>query len=944
MTASRRLATRRLEGLTELDPRASPQIALRADIRRLGDLLEESLKRQEGPELLALVRQVRGLTERSFALPEPTGAPGPAPGDAAGDVRALLSGLDLVTTIRLVRAFSAFSRLANLAQQVHRVEELAEQRRHHWGDLGQTVDRILDDGQSQELIQQVVSNLELRPVFTAHPTEAARRSVLAKLRQVADLLVERATASAAGQEAELRRTDRRLAEVIDAMWQTDELRLDKPEPLDEAASVLYYLDELYREVVPDLLEDLDRQLGRLGVSLPAAARPLRFGTWVGGDRDGNPNVTPGLTLDVLSAQHQRGIAALLKLIDGLYRDLSSSSRIVGVTEELAFSLEQDAQLFPAVHQRFARLHSEEPYRFKCCYIRERLVNTARRLAEGGEYRLGLEYEGRADLLAELALMEASLRTHKGELLADGPLLRTIRTASALGFGMATMDVREHAAAHHQAIGALIDRVGALPVPYASLSREERTAVLSAELMSRRPLGGLTTVLGPEDTRTMEAFGAIRTALDRFGPRVVESYIISMTKGPDDVLAAAVAAKEAGLVDVHAGVARISFVPLFETIDELRRAGRLMDDLLNDPGYRRLVMLRRETQEVMLGYSDSNKQAGITTSTWETHRAQRQLRDVVQSHGVVLRLFHGRGGTVSRGGGPAHEAILAQPYGTLEGQIKFTEQGEVIAAKYGLPRLARYNLELALGAVLEASLLHRESRVPASVLSHWDTVMDGISWAAYGAYRAFMDSPGLPEYFLEATPADELGALNIGSRPTSRPGAGEGLEALRSIPWVFAWNQSRQILPGWFGLGTGLAAARSQGWSDALADMARRWHFFRTFLSKVEMTLAKTDMEVAAHYVSTLVAPERLHLFDAVRAEHELTVREVLRITGEQQLLERQPELQRAIQLRRPHLDPICYLQVGLLHRLRESSEPEPTLRRALLLTVNGVAAGLGNTG
>lgn len=892
------------------------------------------MARQEGPDLLALVRKVRGLTERSLA----------SSGKAEDDLRGLLSGLDLLSTIRLVRAFSAFSRLANLAQQVHRVEELAEQRRHRWGDLSQTVDRIVDEGQPRELIEQVVNNLDLRPVFTAHPTEAARRSVLSKLRQVADLLVERSAAAAAGVEAELRRTDRRMAEVIDAMWQTDELRLDKPEPLDEAASLLFYLDELYREVVPDLLEDLDRELGRLGVSLPVSARPLRFGTWVGGDRDGNPSVTPGLTLAVLGAQHERGISALLKLVDGLYRDLSTSSRIAGVSVDLQASLHRDAELFPAVHRQFSRLHAEEPYRFKCCYIRERLTNTARRLAVGGEYRPGLEYEGRGDLLEELQLMQTSLRLHKGELLADGPLRRTIRTAAALGFGMATMDVREHASAHHGVVAALVDRVGSLDVPYAALSREGRTALLAQELLSRRPLSGPMTVLEGNNARTMEAFSAIRTALDRFGPRVVESYIISMTKGPDDVLAAAVVAKEAGLLDVHAGVARIGFVPLFETIDELRRAGQILDDLLNDPGYRRLVELRGEAQEVMLGYSDSNKEAGITTSTWETHRAQRQLRDVVQSHGVVLRLFHGRGGTVSRGGGPAHEAILAQPFGTLEGQIKFTEQGEVIAAKYGLPRLARYNLELALGAVLEASLLHRESRVPPSVLAHWDTVMNEISGAAYDRYREFMASPGLREYFMEATPADELGALNIGSRPSMRPGPDTGLDALRSIPWVFGWNQSRQIVPGWFGLGTGLAAARRQGWSDALADMARRWHFFRTFVSKVEMTLAKTDMEVAAHYVETLVDPQRRHLFEAVRAEHELTVGEILRMTGQQRLLERQPELQRTIQLRRPHLDPICYLQIGLLHRLRSSADPDPLLRRALLLTVNGVAAGLGNTG
>ena len=941
MTASRR-GPARLEELDDGGARPGhavhgPQAALRADIRRLGELLEESLVRQEGTDLLALTRRVRSLTERSAS-----------PADqATGELRAVLAGADLPTTIRLVRAFSTFSRLATLAQQVHEEEGISEQRLSRWGRLPQTVDRILDARPSRQLVEEQVANLELRPVFTAHPTEAARRSFLTKLRQVADLLVSRSTAD---DDAEVARADRRIAEVIDAMWQTDELRLDRPEPLDEASSVLFYLDELFAGVVPDLLEDLDRELARLGVQLGERARPLRFGTWVGGDRDGNPNITAAVTLTVLEAQHQRGIQALLRIVEELYRNMSSSIRVAGASPELLANLVAEAAVFPDVYARYVRLHAEEPYRFKCCYIRQRLRNTAARVADGraaGDGG-GLDYASSDELLADLRMMEASLEHRRGGLIAGGPLHRAIRTVATLGFGMATMDVREHSSLVHALVGTLVDRVGAVPVPYASLDRASRTSYLSNELFSRRPLVGPTLVLEGDDARTMGAFQAIRTAQDRFGDGVVESFIVSMAKGPDDILAAVVLAREAGLVDVHAGVARIGFVPLFEFIDELRHAGPIMEELLGDPSYRQVLARRGDVQEVMLGYSDSNKEAGITTSQWAIHCAERQLRDVVQRHGAVLRLFHGRGGTVGRGGGPMHESILAQPFGTLEGQIKFTEQGEVISAKYGLPRLARFNLELAMSAVLEASLLHRESRVPAAVLSHWDAVMEEVSAAAYGAYRRFVESPGLMEYFRSASPAEELIGLNIGSRPASRPGRDAGMDSLRAIPWVFAWNQSRQIIPGWFGLGTGLAAARRRGWGDALTDMVRRWHFFKSFVAKVEMTLAKVDMEIAAYAVKTLVDPARRPLFDMVKAEHELTVRELLRLTGQQQLLDRQPDLQRAIALRRPHLDPICYLQIGLLQRLRaglrSGEEPEPLLRRALLLSLNGVAAGLGNTG
>jgi phosphoenolpyruvate carboxylase len=927
--------------LAPLAPHLPAATGTSADVGRLARLLDESLTRQEGPELVALIRHVRDLTERSVAAG--------AADSSAADLLTILSDLDLDTSIRLVRAFSAFSRLANVAEQVGQVEDLSDRRGHGPGGwLRQTIDKVEVEGVPDDVLDRVIDELELRPVFTAHPTEAARRSILMKLRRVAELLGDRSYPATA---EDIAGTDRRLSEVIDAMWQTDELRLDKPEPRDEADSVIYYLTDLYRGVLPELLGDLDRELARLGRELPLDARPLRFGTWVGGDRDGNPNVTAEVTLNVLARQREQAVDLLIPLIDELSWELSTSTRLVPASAELLASLEDDRARFPEVYERFARLNADEPYRLKCFYIRDRLIQTRLRAANAAPHKPGRDYQERSQLLEDLELMSVSLRENRGELLADGPLRRVIRLVASMGLNLATMDVREHSAHHHAVLATLLDSVGDLPELYGSLSPDERTEVLIGELASRRPLIGPTTVLEGNVARTMEAFQAVRAAIDRFGTEVIESYVISMAKGADDVLAAVVLAREVGLVDVRSegaggggGIAKIGFVPLFETVAELRRAGEIMDRLLSNSIYRRVVSLRGDIQEVMLGYSDSNKDAGITTSRWEIHRAQRQLRDVVQRHGVVLRISHGRGGSVSRGGGPTHESILAQPFGTLEGRIKVTEQGEAISAKYGLPGLARHNLELALAAVLEASLLHRESRVPMDELDHWDRAMCAVSDAAFAGYRSLVDSPGLVDYFLTATPVRELAALNIGSRPSSRPEEGGGLGGLRAIPWVFGWNQSRQIVPGWFGLGSGLAAARAAGWGDTLADMYQRWHFFRSFIASIEMTVAKTDLDVAAHYVRTLVDPSHHHLFATIRAEHELTRQEILRLSGHRRLLEDQPELDQAIRVRRTHLDPICYLQVALLARLRSSPEPEPLLRRALLHTVNGVASGLRNTG
>jgi phosphoenolpyruvate carboxylase len=879
---------------------------LRNDVRRLADLLGQTIARQESEQLLSLVESLR-LSVRE------------------GKQDQILSKLDDTQTISLVRAFSNYFNLANVAEQVNRSKVLAEAHKTGGSWLSKTIDNILKaqkdskDFDTKEL-QIWIDNFSVRPVFTAHPTEAARRSVLSKMTTIAQLL----------EQPDSQIKTERLAEAVDLLWQTDELRLGRPEPLDEAVNSIYYLNELLTETVPEVLAQFTNEVKRLGVNLSLNARPLSFGTWIGGDRDGNPNITADVTKAAILLQNSHFTRTVFEHLDELRQALSISTKLAGVSTELEKSVQQDLEKLPEIENRYRRINVEEPYRLKATAIRHKLALTQARHTNGLPHFPGRDYKDTAELLSDFEIMRTSLLANNGELIATGLLERITRAIGAFGLTHATMDVREHSEVHHQLLSKL----------FANLTPE----IINAQLLSSEKPN--TSDLDEQSDRCYKTFLATNELIDRFGPEVIESYIISMTKSADDVLAAVLIAKIAGLIslDTKNEFAKIGFVPLLETVTELRSADKILDDLLSNKNYRKIVKLRGNTQEVMLGYSDSNKDAGITTSQWEIHKAQRKLRDVAIKHDVKLRLFHGRGGSVGRGGGPTYDALIALPWGSIDGQIKMTEQGEVISDKYGLPALAKENLELTLAAALEATILNRKPRQSAGDLNSWNECMDLISDHAFAAYRGLVQQPELPAYFYASTPVEQLGNMFLGSRPSRRPQDSGGLDSLRAIPWVFGWTQSRQIVPGWYGVGSGLKAAREAGKGELLQTLLKDWHFFRTFISNVEMTLAKTDLSIAQRYVSELVDPSLHKIFDQIKTEFELTVNELLLMTNKTEILGNQPILARTLQIRDTYLAPLQLLQISLLKRVRNQKEVDPLLARALLLTINGVAAGLRNTG
>ncbi|MEO1126197.1 MAG: phosphoenolpyruvate carboxylase [Cyanobacteria bacterium J06635_15] len=841
-----------------------------------------------------------------------------------------------------------------------------------------------------QLIQGLLERLDVRLVFTAHPTEIVRHTIRDKQRRISDVLRlldladESAQSLGLSTSWETENLRDQLTEEIRLWWRTDELHQFKPSVLDEVDYTLHYFDVVLFDAIPELYLRIKRALHTTFPRLEAP-RPdfCRFGSWVGADRDGNPSVTPEITWKTACYQRNMVLEKYITSIKQLIQLLSLSLHWSEILPELLESLEQDQVKLPEIYDALAIRYRQEPYRLKLAYVLQRLENTHDRslkLYNGSHLQdRGIEvkptalYQTGDEFLAELALIQHSL---KETGLVCQELEKLICQIEIYGFNLAQLDLRQESSRHSNTINEITNYLGVLPKPYNELTEDERIEWLTQELQTRRPLiPGELFAFSDKTRETVETFRLVRKLHQEFGPRICQSYVISMSHHGSDLLEVMLLAKEAGLYDPATGRANIQAVPLFETVEDLQRAPAVMDHLFQLPLYDTLLRggdaaAQADTtrmplqgtavplQEVMLGYSDSNKDSGFLSSNWEIHKAQQALQAVADRYGIALRIFHGRGGSVGRGGGPAYEAVLAQPGRSINGRIKITEQGEVLASKYNLPDLALYNLESVTTAVIQASLL----RNSFDEIQPWNEIMEDLAKRARSHYRELIyEQPDLVEFFHQVTPIEEISQLQISSRPARRGGK-KDLPGLRAIPWVFSWTQTRFLLPSWYGVGTALQAFLDQAPEEHLKLMRYfyyKWPFFKMVISKVEMTLAKVDLNIAEHYVNELTHPDNqasFHvLFDKIAQEFLLTRDMVLAITGHKTLLDGDPELQRSVQLRNGTIVPLGFLQVSLLKRLRRHRDSAASgvirsrysrgeLLRGALLTINGIAAGMRNTG
>lgn len=900
---------------------------LRDDIRLLGRILGDTVRAQEGEAVFDLVERIRTTSIR-FHRDEDR--------PARRELEAILDGMSTAETVRIVRAFSYFSHLANIAEDQNNIRQMRAQRISGASSstLAGAIARAYDAGIDATALRKFFGEALVSPVLTAHPTEVRRKSTIDREMEIAALLDRRERTQLTNEEADA--AEEQLRRAVVTLWQTNLLRRTKLTVLDEVANGLSFYDYTFLREVPRLHYALEDKLNADG-SEDELAPFFRMGSWIGGDRDGNPFVTAEVMRGTLALQATRIMTFYLDELHALGSELSLAAHLAEVSDDLRALAQRSPDTSP--HR------AGEPYRLAVSGIYARLAATAQALGiETRRHAVGAAaaYASAPEFKADLDVLHRSLVANNAKVIARGRLRVIRRAVDCFGFYLASLDIRQNSAVHERTIAELID--AAMPgTSYLALGEEARIALLTGELRNTRPLASHFVKYSDETLSELALFREAAAAHARFGARVIPHCIISMCKSVSDMLEVALLLKEVGLVD-SAGRSSIHVVPLFETIEDLQASAAIMDRLFSLHDYRRLVDSRGGVQEVMLGYSDSNKDGGFVTSGWELYKAEIGLIDVFERHHVRLRLFHGRGGSVGRGGGPSHDAILAQPGGAVDGQIRITEQGEIISSKYSNAEVGRNNLEILAAATLEASLLSPRHSAPSA---DYLKAMEEISALAFKAYRGLVyETDGFVDYFWESTVITEISTLNIGSRPASRKKT-RAIEDLRAIPWVFSWAQCRLMLPGWYGFGSAVEAwliAHPDKGMAFLQEMHREWPFFRTLLSNMDMVLAKSSIAIASRYAELVQdAALREKIFGRIRQEWHTSIETLLDIMGHERLLQGNPLLDRSIRNRFPYLDPLNHVQVELLKEHR-AQNPDEQVLRGIQLTINGISAGLRNSG
>ncbi len=914
---------------------SSKDVPLRDDIRLLGRILGDTLREQEGDQTFDLIESVRRAAVRFRKTQDER--------DRA-QLEQVLDALSPRDTLSVVRAFSYFSQLCNIAEDLHH----NRRRRAHLkagsppqeGSLQLALDRVQEQHIDADAMQAFLNKALISPVLTAHPTEVQRKSILDCQLIIARLLSDRDRIDMTPDE--LADNEEALRRFVLILWHTRMLRTSKLTVPDEIKNGLAYYRYTFLAEIPKIYADLEKQLEqRYGrrMDIPPF---LRVGSWIGGDRDGNPFVTHEVMKNAAERNSTQVLEYYLSETHLLGTRLSLTTRLVEVSDELAAFAAQSSDRAPS--------REDEPYRRALIVIYSRLVSTAKGLGQHVEHLRPVEadakpYTDAQEFIVELDILIHSLTQHHALYLARGRMAYLRRAVEVFGFHLAPLDMRQHSAVHEQVVGELLAVAGIKD--YAKLDETERRSALLTALQAGKLLAGEMEKFSPTVQGEMRIMQAAADIHRRFGRAALPNYIISMTTGVSDLLEVALMLQQADILDTGNAL-HINIVPLFETIADLRGCGAIMNELFSIPYYRALLNSRGDTQEVMLGYSDSNKDGGYLTANWELYKAEVELVQVFAKHGIELRLFHGRGGTVGRGGGPSYEAILAQPPGSVNAQIRITEQGEVIASKYSDPEIGRRNLEILIAATMEATLLHdHDHGGDDSTMPEFHRIVEALSLDAYAAYRKLVyETPGFTDFFFAATPIREIAELNIGSRPSSRK-ASDNIEDLRAIPWVFSWSLNRVLLPGWYGFGSAVQQFIQREGDTGLAQlqaMYHNWAFFRGLLSNMDMVLSKTDMGIASRYAE-LVPDEALRnkIFGTIEAEWQRTVDMLFAITGASTLLQDNPTLARSLTTRTPYIDPLNHLQVALLRRHRAGDDDEK-VKRGIHLTINGIAAGLRNSG